>query len=288
MTHSMTAYARHIVQGTHGHYTWELRSVNHRYCELFVRLPEELRGLESTVRERFAKKIKRGKIDCGLRFEPSDALANEVNINEPQLEKLNGACQIINQKIPSLAAFNALDVLKWPGVLDSPKVEMADLEKEAIAGFDVALQQFIDTRAREGVKMADVIEQRRAAIADIVTKMRELVPQIISSVKSRHTQRIADIAGDIDPSRIEQECALLMQKLDVVEELDRLDAHLSEVTRVLNTNQPAGRRLDFLMQELNREANTLGSKSAHIDTTNASIDLKVYIEQMREQIQNIE
>lgn len=288
MTHSMTAYARHIVQGAHGLYTWELRSVNHRYCELFVRLPEELRGLETTVRERFSKKVKRGKIDCGLRFEPSNPLANDVIINVSQLQQLNNACQKINEEIPNLAEFNALDVLKWPGVLDSPRVEMAELEKEAILGFDDALQQFIDTRAREGEKMAEVIEQRCQAIQEIVVKMRDLVPQIVSAVKARHTQRIADIAGDIDPSRIEQECALLMQKLDVVEELDRLDAHLSEVTRVLKTNQPAGRRLDFLMQELNREANTLGSKSAHVDTTNASIDLKVFIEQMREQIQNIE
>jgi uncharacterized protein (TIGR00255 family) len=288
MTHSMTAFARHIVQGKLGQYTWEIRSVNHRYCELFVRLPEELRGLEATVRERFSKRLKRGKIDCGLRFEPGPQLANDVVVNEVQLEKLKAACAQVNEKIPGLAEFNALDVLKWPGVLDSARMDLADLEKEAIAGFDQALQQLLDTRGREGAKLADVIEAKCQAIGDIVLTMREIVPQIISSIKSRHEQRIADLAGGVDPARVEQECALLMQKLDVVEELDRLEAHLSEVKRVLNTNQPSGRRLDFLMQELNREANTLGSKSAHVDTANASIDLKVFIEQMREQIQNIE
>lgn len=288
MTHSMTAFARHIVQGKLGQYTWEIRSVNHRYCELFVRLPEELRGLEATVRERFSKRLKRGKIDCGLRFEPGPQLANDVVVNEVQLEKLKAACAQVNEKIPGLAEFNALDVLKWPGVLDSARMDLADLEKEAIAGFDQALQQLLDTRGREGAKLADVIEAKCQAIGDIVLTMREIVPQIISSIKSRHEQRIADLAGGVDPARVEQECALLMQKLDIVEELDRLEAHLSEVKRVLNTNQPSGRRLDFLMQELNREANTLGSKSAHVDTANASIDLKVFIEQMREQIQNIE
>lgn len=284
----MTAFARHIVQGKLGQYTWEIRSVNHRYCELFVRLPEELRGLEATVRERFSKRLKRGKIDCGLRFEPGPQLANDVVVNEVQLEKLKAACAQVNEKIPGLAEFNALDVLKWPGVLDSARMDLADLEKEAIAGFDQALQQLLDTRGREGAKLADVIEAKCQAIGDIVLTMREIVPQIISSIKSRHEQRIADLAGGVDPARVEQECALLMQKLDIVEELDRLEAHLSEVKRVLNTNQPSGRRLDFLMQELNREANTLGSKSAHVDTANASIDLKVFIEQMREQIQNIE
>ena len=284
----MTAFARHIVQGKLGQYTWEIRSVNHRYCELFVRLPEELRGLEATVRERFSKRLKRGKIDCGLRFEPGPQLANDVVVNEVQLEKLKAACAQVNEKIPGLAEFNALDVLKWPGVLDSARMDLADLEKEAIAGFDQALQQLLDTRGREGTKLADVIEAKCQAIGDIVLTMREIVPQIISSIKSRHEQRIADLAGGVDPARVEQECALLMQKLDIVEELDRLEAHLSEVKRVLNTNQPSGRRLDFLMQELNREANTLGSKSAHVDTANASIDLKVFIEQMREQIQNIE
>lgn len=288
MTYSMTAFARHIVQGELGQYTWEIRSVNHRYCELFVRLPEDLRGLEATVRDKFAKRIKRGKIDCSLRFEPSNEANQSFLVNDAQLEKLANACATVSGKFPSLTESTALEILKWPGVINTERTAADEFEKEAISGFDQALNQLVDTRAREGKKLAEVIEQRCQAIADIVKTMRERVPDIIASIKTRHEQRISELDYDIEPSRIEQECALLMQKLDVVEELDRLDAHLSEVMRVLHAGQPAGRRLDFLMQELNREANTLGSKSAHIDTANASIDLKVFIEQMREQIQNIE
>ena len=288
MTHSMTAYARHIEEGELGQYIWEIRSVNHRYSEIFVRLPEELRGLETPIRERFASRIKRGKIDCSLRFEPNNTASSEILINETQLQMLASASERIKNRIPNLASFSALDVMKWPGLVDNQKIAVEELENEAIAGFGQALQQLVDTRQREGAKMAVVIDQRRQAIADIVANLRTRVPEIIESVKARHTQRIGELADDIDPSRVEQECALLMQKLDVDEELDRIDAHLSEVARVLKANQPAGRRLDFLMQELNREANTVGSKSAHIDTANASVDLKVFIEQMREQIQNIE
>ena len=288
MTHSMTAFARHIESGKLGQYTWEIRSVNHRYSEIFVRLPEELRGLETVIRERFAKRVKRGKIDCNLRFEANPQTAGDLVIDDSQLEKLAVACKRIGDKIPNIGSFTAIDILKWPGILDSEKFAVEDMEAEALAGFDQALGQLIDTRKREGEKLALVIEQRCESIAKIVTSLRGRVPEIIESVKSRHEQRIADLTGDIDPSRVEQECALLMQKLDVDEELDRIDAHLSEVSHVLGAEQPAGRRLDFLMQELNREANTVGSKSAHIDTANASVDLKVFIEQMREQIQNLE
>lgn len=288
MTHSMTAFARHIETGEHGQYIWEIRSVNHRYSEIFVRLPEELRGLETPIRDRFAGRVKRGKIDCSLKFEPNKDAGGEILINATQLEMLAAASRRIKEKIPELADFSALDILKWPGVLDNQKVAIEELEKEAVRGFDQALQQLVDTRQREGEKMAELIEQRCQSIADIVLNLRGRVPEIVESIKTRHSQRIAELADDIDPHRVEQECALLMQKLDVDEELDRIDAHLGEVARVLQAKQPAGRRLDFLMQELNREANTVGSKSAHIDTANASVDLKVFIEQMREQIQNIE
>ena len=288
MTYSMTAFARHIEHGKLGQYIWEIRSVNHRYSEIFIRLPEELRGLETPIRERFAQRIKRGKVDCSLRFEANNEASGEIVINDTQLNMLADASRRIKDKLPELANFTALDVLKWPGILDNQSIAVDDLEQEAIAGFDKALQQLVDTRHREGEKMAAIISQRCQAIADIIGNLRTRVPEIIDAVKSRHAQRIAELADDVDPSRVEQECALLMQKLDVDEELDRIDAHLSEVSRVLSANQPAGRRLDFLMQELNREANTVGSKSAHIDTANASVDLKVFIEQMREQIQNIE
>ncbi|MGR8946802.1 MAG: YicC/YloC family endoribonuclease [Gammaproteobacteria bacterium] len=288
MTYSMTAFARHIESGKLGQYTWEIRSVNHRYSEIFIRLPEELRGLETTIRERFSKRVKRGKIDCNLRFEPSSAASGDLVIDESQLEKLSAACGRIHASMPDLSSFTAIDILKWPGIVDNEKIAVKDMESEALLGFDQALEQLVDTRKREGEKLALVINQRCSAIADIVKNLRTRVPEIIESIKSRHKQRIAELDGDFDPTRVEQECALLMQKLDVDEELDRLDAHLSEVAHVLSTGQPSGRRLDFLMQELNREANTVGSKSAHIDTANASVDLKVFIEQMREQIQNLE
>ncbi|MEM7467599.1 MAG: YicC/YloC family endoribonuclease [Pseudomonadota bacterium] len=288
MTYSMTAFARHIEHGSYGQYVWEIRSVNHRYNELFVRLPDEFRGLESDIRDRFSKQINRGKIDCVLRFEANKGATGDIAVNADQLDKLVSACDQITKRMPNLANFSALDILKWPGVIDDESIAVEHMEKEAVLAFDQALKQLVDTRFREGKKMADVIEQRCKSIAEIVQTLRARVPEIVESIKNRHQQRVAEIAGELDPSRIEQECALLMQKLDVDEELDRIDAHLSEVERVLGAKQPAGRRLDFLMQELNREANTVGSKSAHIDTANASVDLKVYIEQIREQIQNLE
>jgi uncharacterized protein (TIGR00255 family) len=199
-----------------------------------------------------------------------------------------GAARAIGQMMDQPAALNPLDVLRWPRVLETPEVDFDELSQALLAQLDQALAQLVDNREREGAKLQALVLGRCAAMGELARTLRQRVPEIIAAIRARHTARIEELAGTLDPARIEQECALLLQRLDVAEELDRLEAHLGEVTRVMKQTQPIGRRLDFLMQELNREANTLGSKSAHIDTSGASVELKVLIEQIREQIQNLE
>ena len=288
MARSMTAFARLESTGSWGRTVWELRSVNHRYIEVGLRLPEDLRGLEGEVRNRIAARLNRGKVDCSLRFEATVTDEFQLKVKEPLARQLLNAAGIIAAMTPHAAPINPFEVLRWPGVIESPEVDFERLSLTILEQLDRALDQLIATRDREGEKMQTVVLQRCAAMRDIVVEMRTRVPAIIAAVKLRHQQRIEELAAGLDQVRVEQECALLAQRLDVAEELDRLEAHLSEVTRVLQQREPIGRRLDFLMQELNREANTLGSKSAHIDTSGASVELKVLIEQIREQIQNIE
>ena len=287
MTHSMTAFARHNSKGDWGNAVWEIRSVNNRYLDVNLRLPEELRGLESQLREQVANKLKRGKIDCTLKFQ-TEAQKESLKINLPLVEQLAAATKEIAGVVYETTALNPLDVLNWPGVLERSDLDMENTGKAISSLMDETLDTLIDTRQREGEKLAEMVETRCQAASEQVSKIRQQMPDIIKSLNRKLMERIEEVVSRMDETRLEQEVALMAQKMDVDEELDRLDAHITEVMRVIKQSEPIGRRLDFLMQEMNREANTLGSKSAHMDSTEASIELKVLIEQMREQIQNIE
>lgn len=288
MVFSMTAFARCTHEGEAGRYTWEIRSVNHRYAEVFIRMPEEFRAIESDLRAALLERLKRGKIDCNLRVESNPDTAGNVTVNLAAAQSVIDAAEQIRAMTSVQGPLDAMEVLKWPGVLESERLDTAQASREVRQAFEEALKQLIATRRREGEKLGELIAWRCDGVAEQIATLRTRVPDIIELIRERYTQRLQDYVQDLDKGRVEQECALLMQKLDVAEELDRLEAHLQEVRRVLGQGSPAGRRLDFLMQEMNREANTIGSKSSHIDSSTASVELKVLIEQMREQIQNIE
>ncbi|NOX92099.1 MAG: YicC family protein [Gammaproteobacteria bacterium] len=288
----MTAFSRQEGDTENGYLVWELRSVNHRFSEVSLRLPEELRFLEPKIREQVAKRIRRGKIDATLRFQTTGQQTNReqpsLEIDTALVEKLAHITREIDQLLYSAAPINALEVLQWPGVLRAPEKNMQQLATDAQTLLETALADLLDSRAREGEKLKAVIEARCAAIDVQVKIVMERLPAILQATRERLEKRLAEIRGELDPARLEQEVVLLLNKADVDEEIERLKAHIDEVRRVLAQDEPVGRRLDFLMQELNREANTLGSKSVHTDTTAVSVELKVLIEQMREQIQNIE
>ncbi len=292
MIYSMTAFSRQEGDTENGHLVWELRSVNHRFSEVSLRLPEELRFLEPKIREQVAKRIKRGKIDATLRFQTTNqSVDNEppaLEIDKALVEKLAHVTREIDQLLYNAAPINALEILQWPGVLKAPEKNTQQLVADAQVLLESALVDLLDSRAREGEKLKAVIEARCAAIDVQVKIVTERLPEILRATRERLEKRLAEIQGELDPARLEQEVVLLLNKADVDEEIERLKAHVDEVRRVLAQDEPVGRRLDFLMQELNREANTLGSKSVHTDTTAVSVELKVLIEQMREQIQNIE
>ena len=285
MVASMTAFARREDSGEWGHAVWEVRTVNHRYLDISIRLPEELRVLEGKVRERISARLKRGRVECNLRFN-SESAAGDFNVNTGLIEKIIQASADLPVTRP--APMNPVDILRWPGVIDKNTPDLEQLGKSLIVLLEQTLEDLIDTRRREGGKISEMIETRCDLSLQQVHRIREIIPDIIASTSDRHVARVREIGIELDNGRLEQEISLLAQKLDVAEELDRLETHILEVKRVLTDTEPVGRRLDFLMQEMNREANTLGSKSAHIDTSNASIELKVLVEQMREQIQNIE
>jgi len=288
MIRSMTAFSRQQGTTENGLLVWELRSVNHRFSEVSLRLPEDLRFLEGKIREQIGKRVKRGKIDANLRFQSAVVDEQPLEIDTELTKKLANATREVDQLLYNAAPINALDVLKWPGVLKAREPDTDQLGADTLALLDTALTELLETRAREGEKLKAVIVSRCDAIEVQVARVAERLPEILQTMRQRLEGRLQEIKGELDPARVEQEIVLLANKADVDEELDRLNTHISEVRRVLEQDEPVGRRLDFLMQELNREANTLGSKSVHTDTTGASVELKVLIEQMREQIQNIE
>ena len=285
---SMTSFARVDFDADYGRGAWELRSVNHRFAEIFVRLPEDFRSLEGAVRERIGASVKRGKLDCTLRFDTARTQFKALKVNDRAASEVVRAAQRISAMLGEKLDINPLDVLRWPGVTEVEEVDVDATAKLVLNSLDDALDQFLDGRLREGDKLKAVMLARLAGVRDQLVMLETRVPEIIESIRDRYQLRIRDLVDGLDESRVEQECAMLLQRLDVAEELDRLGAHVEEVARVLDLDEPVGRRLDFLMQELNREANTLGSKSAHIDTAGAAVNLKVLIEQMREQVQNLE
>jgi len=288
MIRSMTAFARQQEHGEYGELTWEIRSVNHRFLETTVRLPEDLRGIEPVVRERVTARLGRGKVECNLRFKTLGPGAAELRVNEALVEQIMAAADRMAHRLHSSHNPSIMDILRWPGVLESAEMDLTPVQEAAVALLDKAIDTLVETREREGDRLAQLIVQRVEAMRGQVEIARERMPFVIEGVRARLKARLDEVAGDLDQERLEQEMALLAQRLDVDEEMDRLRTHLDEVSRVLEQDEPVGRRLDFLMQELNREANTLGSKSADSETTAISVEMKVLIEQMREQVQNIE
>lgn len=287
MPRSMTAFARQSAQFDWGTITWEVRSVNHRYLELDLRLPETARELEMTLREQARKQLNRGKVGCYLQLHMEKGGA-DVEVNLEQAKRYVTASEQVSALMANPAPVSPLDVLRYPGVLCEPEVDNDMLKAEVQTLFNATLQQLCEARLREGEKLKTFIEQRLDGIAQEVVKVRQRLPELMATQQQKIRDKLAELKGEVDNDRLEQELVHLAQRADVDEELDRLEAHLSEIRRTLNQTAPIGRRLDFLMQELNREANTLSSKSTATDTTNSAVELKVLIEQMREQIQNIE
>ncbi len=289
MIRSMTAFARQAGQFEWGTLVWEIRSVNHRYLEPSFKLPESMRPLETALREKLRQQLSRGKIECSLRLlEQGDGESAELIINKPLAKQLVAASEAISNMVDKPAAIDPLRLLQWPGVITAAENHSDRLQQQALEVFQPALEQLIDSREREGTELRQVIEARLDSIATITAAVRKQLPDILAAQKQKLVARLQEIKAELNEDRLEQELVMLAQKADVDEELDRLQTHLGEVRRVLDKGQACGRRLDFLMQELNREANTLSSKSIVSDTTQAAVELKVLIEQMREQIQNIE
>ena len=288
MTVSMTAFGRTEEATEIGNILWEIRSVNHRYLEINTRLPEELRMLEASIRENVSNRINRGKVDCNLRFEAAVPVDKELSLNKELVTTLINTLESVHGELTHADKINPVDILRWPGVINREALDLETAGRIVLEQLDRALDILIETRQREGEKLRAIILERCESIEKITRELQQKLPEIQNSLRERLSGKANELSIEIDNERLEQELLLLIQKHDVDEELDRLQTHVEEVRRVLDSNEPIGRRLDFLMQELNREANTLGSKTAHIDSSNASVNLKVLIEQMREQIQNIE
>ncbi|MET1161962.1 MAG: YicC/YloC family endoribonuclease [Pseudoxanthomonas sp.] len=286
MIRSMTAYATAERATDGGTLACELRAVNHRFLELGLRLPEELRVLEPALRERISARIARGKLDFSLRLRSPEG-EGAVRINQDLIKQLAAVALELDAHFPQLRA-EFVDLLQYPGVLQTRSVDAEALQAHALAVLDTLLDQFVASREREGEKLAQAIGERVDALSARAGEVRELIPLIRAGQRLKLGTRLADLAHPADPGRVEQELVLWLQKLDVDEELDRLDSHVKEIRRVLKQTEPVGRRLDFLLQEFNREANTLGSKSVDVRTTNIAVELKVLIDQIREQVQNIE
>ena len=286
MIRSMTAYAIAERATDGGTLACEVRAVNHRFLELGLRLPEELRVLEPALRERISARIARGKLDFSLRLRSPEG-EGAIRVNQDLITQLAAVAKELDAHFPQLRA-EFVDLLQYPGVLQSKSVDAEALQAHAMALLDTLMDQFVAGREREGEKLAAAISERVDAIAARAAEVRELIPLIRAGQRQKMDARLADLAQPADPGRVEQELVLWLQKLDVDEELDRLDSHVKEIRRVLKQSEPVGRRLDFLLQEFNREANTLGSKSVDSRTSNAAVELKVLIDQIREQVQNLE
>lgn len=287
MIQSMTGYARHEHKAEWGTVTWELRSVNQRFLETFFRMPEQFRGMENMLREKLRKQLQRGKVESNLRVSFNEQAEGALQLNEELAKSvISSANWIANQS--ASAQLNPIDVLRWPGVVAQDEADMDAMQNDVVAAFDAAVAEFIGNRQSEGKALERLIEERLEGVSEQVSVVRKRMPEVLEWQRERLLTRLADAKVELDPQRLEAEMVMLAQKTDVAEELDRLDTHVVETRKILRKGGACGRRLDFMMQEFNREANTLGSKSINTDITNAAVELKVLIEQMREQIQNIE
>ncbi len=287
MPRSMTGFARVEAPFSGGQIAWEIRSVNHRYLENYFRLPETLRDLEPSLKETLRKHIARGKIECGLQLHLNKE-STALEVNSERVQQISAAIEKVRDSLTEAGPVNPLEILQWPGVLQQQEVDSDTLKASISSTFEQALQQLVAHREREGADIFQLINQRLDGIAEQVTEVRKVMPTILSAHRNKLTEKLAALTQELDPERLEQEMVYIIQKSDVDEELDRLDTHIKEVRRSLGQTGAVGRKLDFLMQELNREANTLSSKSIVSETTQAAVEIKVLIEQMREQIQNLE
>lgn len=289
MPRSMTGFARRETKLPWGTLVWEIRSVNHRYLEPSFRLPEDFREIEPYLRDAMRKALQRGKVEASLSVQWEQEGESDLGINLSKIAQLTKAAQQINGLLGAIAApVNALDILRWPGVIQKQELDREQMHKAALELFDLALEGLIEHRSREGAELQQLIINRLDSVSAQVVNVRARMPEILAAQREKLQTKLAALQVELEPERLEQEIVLLAQKADVDEELDRLDTHVIEVKRSLKQTDSLGRRLDFLMQELNREANTLSSKSIVSETTQAAVELKVLIEQMREQVQNIE
>jgi uncharacterized protein (TIGR00255 family) len=288
MITSMTGFARREAAGPWGTLVCELRSVNHRFLEAGFRLPDELRAIEPDLRQSLMRELKRGKVDCTINLRPAHDAQGMLELDTDALAALVARVRELADAFPAHHTVNLLDVLRWPGVIRDFSSAGEELQNAGRALVIVTLAELVAARAREGERLRDLIEQRCTGLANLVAQVRLRLPEVQLRVRGRLNERLAELVAQVDKERLEQELALLLQRLDVDEELDRLCGHVEEIRRATSGTEPAGRRLDFLMQELNREANTLSSKSQDLETTRAAVEMKVIIEQMREQVQNVE
>jgi uncharacterized protein (TIGR00255 family) len=289
MIRSMTGFARRERQGPWGTLTCEIRTVNHRYLEVSLRLPDDLRALENDARSLLGASLRRGKVDAGLYMRSTSAIATTLELNATLVEQLLRNVHDVGHMLgANPAPMNAMDVLRWPGVVREAERDLEPVFGEALGLLKETVDQLNETRAREGARIREMLQSRCQALVEGVALVRARLPEVSARIRAKVGERVAQLGTQVDPERLEQELVLLAYKMDVEEELDRLGSHVTETLRVLDSTEPAGRRLDFLMQELNREANTLSSKSQDVETTRAAVDMKVLIEQMREQVQNVE
>jgi uncharacterized protein (TIGR00255 family) len=284
----MTGFARAERTMAAGLLAWEIRGVNHRYLEVSLRLPEELRAFEAGFRRAIGAAARRGKVDAVLWLRPGTAPTRDLLVDESLIDRLIDASQAIQRRLGTAGRIDATDLLRWPGVVRDPERDPGPLAQAAEALLGEALAAFVDSRAGEGERIAQMLRSRAGAVRRIVESVAARLPDVQSRIRTKMKERLAALGAEGNPERLEQEIAILVQKMDVAEELDRLGSHVTELEATLAADDAVGRKLDFLMQEFNREANTLSSKSQDIETTRSAMELKVLIEQMREQVQNVE
>lgn len=287
MALSMTAFSRSTIDTDSGRITWEIRSVNSRYLELHFRLPDEFRDMEPALRECIKSRLNRGKVEVFLRFQPSQKQQN-LQVNQDLVASLNDAADKVHEVIGPGNALDALKILQWPGVLESTTTDLKALQKSALGSFNECLESLIIARKREGASLKELIQQRCDEARNLSEQADKIIPEALAAQRTHLLNKLNELIENPDTERLEQEMVLLAQKADIAEETDRLRTHIDEVLDILQREEPIGRRLDFMMQELNREANTLSSKAMRTELTRIAVDLKVLIEQMREQVQNIE
>ena len=287
MIYSMTAFARLEIKKDWGDAVWEMRSVNQRYLENYFRLPEQFRGLENTLREKLRQNLTRGKIECALRIESKKSANAVLNLNKELADQVIQSLRWLKAQAGE-GEINLTEVLRYPGVVEAQEEDLDVISQDLLLAFDELLRDFIAMRSREGEKLQGIIQQRLDAISIETDKVRGQMPAVLQWQRERLLQRFEEAQINLDPQRVEQEMILLAQRVDVAEELDRLQMHVKETANILKKGGAVGRKLDFMMQELNRESNTLASKSINADITASAVELKVLIEQMREQIQNLE